>query len=54
MKKIYGSLFLAFLLGSTVVSTVAFADGKAAAAEEDEDEDEEAKKKEAEAAGHAH
>jgi hypothetical protein len=52
MKKIYGSLFLAFLLGSTVVSTVAFADEKVAA-EEDEDEDEDVKKKAAEA-GHAH
>ncbi|MGL6188013.1 MAG: hypothetical protein ACRC12_03095 [Holosporales bacterium] len=51
MKKIYGSLFLAFLLGSTVVSTVAFADEKVAA--EEEDEDEEVKKKAAEA-GHAH
>ncbi len=50
MKKIYGSLFLAFLLGSTVVSTVAFADEKVA---EEEDEDEEVKKKAAEA-GHAH
>ncbi len=51
MKKIYGSLFLAFLLGSTVVSTVAFADEKKA--EEEVEEEEEGKDKKAEA-GHTH
>lgn len=52
MKKIYGSLFLAFLLGSTVVSTVAFADEKKAE-EEEEVEEEEGKGKKADAS-HTH